>query len=325
MADVALEADVSLMTVSNTFKKPNLVLPETRAKILRVAKRLGYVPNLVAANLASGRSRIVAAVVPSIRNSSFARTIQGLGEYLVEHDCELMLAVANTPERESQAVQAFLGRRPDGIILTGNTHRPEVVQLLKKAQIPVVETWILSGPRIDMAAGFHLREASYELTKQMVRKGYRHIGFASYVPENEPRYLQRQEGFQAALSEAGLRDDVLFYTEESRGFAGGRLAIEALEAIEPRLDAIFCATDILAAGAVFEAQRRGWRIPGDFGIAGFGDFDIASEIHPGLSTIRTHGYEIGQAAAKLVLDAVENRRGKRSINVGYDIVIRNSF
>ena len=78
MSDVARRAGVSLMTVSNAFQQPGKVRPETRARVFAAATELGYIPNLIAGNLASGRSRVIAAIVPSLRNSNFARMIQGM-------------------------------------------------------------------------------------------------------------------------------------------------------------------------------------------------------------------------------------------------------
>ncbi|MBP0447699.1 LacI family DNA-binding transcriptional regulator [Roseomonas sp. SSH11] len=324
MSDVAREAGVSPMSVSNAFKRPDIVLPATRERILAVARRLGYVPNRIAGTLASGRSHVVAAIVPSIRNSSFARTIQGLGDYLTEHGYELLLAVADTPERERRAIEAVLGRRPEGIVLTGNEHPPETLALLAGVETPVVETWILGDPIIDMAVGFSLADAGYAIGTFLTGRGYRHIGFAGYAPASQRRFLERQGGFQSALREAGLRDDLLFYAEEAAGFAGGRAAVTELLQREPRLDALFCVTDIFAAGALFECQRRGLSVPGQLAIAGFGDFEIAAEIVPALTTVRTRGYEIGQAAGRLLLDRAAGGPPGGRVNVGFELVSRES-
>ncbi|WP_276330617.1 LacI family DNA-binding transcriptional regulator [Microvirga aerophila] len=154
MSDVARRAGVSLMTVSNAFQQPGKVRPETRARVLAAATELGYIPNLIAGNLASGRSRVIAAIVPSLRNSNFARMIQGMTDQLEKHGYELLLATADTPEREVKAITTFLGLRVDGLVLTGTGHSRDVRSLLEAARLPVVETWNLDGPYIDMAVGF---------------------------------------------------------------------------------------------------------------------------------------------------------------------------
>jgi LacI family gluconate utilization system Gnt-I transcriptional repressor len=247
-----------------------------------------------------------------------------LGDCLAEHGYELLLAVAETPERERRAIEAVLGRRPEGIVLTGNEHPPETLALLASAETPVVETWILGDPIIDMAAGFSLTKAGYAIGSFLTGRGYRHIGFAGYAPASQRRFLERQVGFQVALKHAGLRDDLLFYAEEVTGFAGGRAAVAGLLEQEPRLDALFCVTDIFAAGALFECQRRGLSVPGQLAVVGFGDFEIAAEIVPALTTVRTRGYEIGQAAGRLILDRAAGAAPGQRIDVGFELVSRES-
>jgi LacI family gluconate utilization system Gnt-I transcriptional repressor len=126
MSDVARAAGVSSMTVSNCFKYPEKVVEETRRNVLEAAAKLGYVPNLIAGNLASGRSKIVAAITPSIQNSNFAGMIMGLENELGAHGYHLMVSVVEAPEREYEAARALIGRRVDGIVLTGvdRTMRP---------------------------------------------------------------------------------------------------------------------------------------------------------------------------------------------------------
>jgi LacI family transcriptional regulator, gluconate utilization system Gnt-I transcriptional repressor len=325
MSDVARAAGVSLMTVSNAFQQPKKVRAETRERIFAAAAELGYIPNLIAGNLASGRSRVIAAIVPSLRNSNFARMIQGLTDHLEHRGYELLLAVADTPERQLAAVTTFLGRRVDGLLLTGTEHSPEVRSLLEAARIPVVETWNLDGPFIDMAVGFSNYEAARALTELMISRGYQHIGFAGFEPR-DLRFRERQRAFQDALSAAGLRNDLLFFGPESLGFSGGRAALDHLRQREPRLQAMICVTDIFAVGALFECMRRGWPVPERFALAGYGDYEIAAEVPPGLTTVRTRGYAIGGVAAELLVEKVETGFvAEATHNVGYELVLRGSL
>jgi LacI family gluconate utilization system Gnt-I transcriptional repressor len=324
MQDVAREAGVSLMTVSNAFQQPGKVRSDTREKVFAAAAKLGYVPNLIAGNLASGKSRVVAAILPSLRNSNFARMIQGIDECLAARGYELVLAVGDTPERELEAARTFVGRRADGIILTGTEHSPEVRRLLEAARIPTVETWNLDGPLIDMAVGFSNYEAAREITEFIIGRGHRAIGFVGYESRDR-RFRERQRAFEEAMRRAGLRDDLVFFAPEAAGFAGGRLAIEQLTARTPRLEALLCVTDIFAVGAMFECLRRGWAMPERFAVAGFGDYEIAAEVPPGLTTIRTRGYAIGFAAARLLVDKAEQgEMSSPTEDVGYELVVRGS-
>ena len=111
------------MTVSRALRMPGRVAPETRARVEEAVRALGYVPNLVAGALRSQRSRIVVAIVPTLTSSIFAETVEGMTEALRAQDHQLLLANSGyAPETEEDLVRAFLGRRPDGMILTGVHH-----------------------------------------------------------------------------------------------------------------------------------------------------------------------------------------------------------
>jgi LacI family transcriptional regulator, gluconate utilization system Gnt-I transcriptional repressor len=326
MADIAAAAGVSPMTVSNCFKSPHKVHADTRSKVMAMAATLGYVPNLIASNLASGNNRTVAALVPSLRNSNFAKTLEGLSDYLRTRSYELLLAVAEHPELEERVVRGLLGRRPAGIIMTGSAHSEETINLIRQADVPVVETWRDTAPSIDMAVGFSLFDAARDIANMMVGKGLQHIGWAGYNDPDNERYVQRRQGFQKAMTEAGLRSDLLFHTPESAGFATGRLAIETLTRQEPRLQGLCCVTDVVAAGALFECMRRGWRLPEQFSVAGYGDYEIASEVPPGLTTVKTNGKDIGRAAGEMLVQKIETGRVDSIIRkVPYEIIIRHSL
>ncbi len=289
------------------------------------ARRLGYVPNLVAGALASGRSRTVAAIVPSIRNANFSRQIQGLEETLAARGYELLLAIADTPEREAAVVRNVLGRRPDGLVLTGSEHAPGTPKLLATARVPAVETWGLDAKPIDMAVGFKVFDAAYEMTTLLVERGYRRIGFAGHDKPASLRFSERERGFRAALHDRGLDDSVVVHVPVSAGFAGGREALHRLLGLEPGLQAFFGVTDVVAAGALFDCLRRGWPVPRRMAVAGYGDFEIAQEVPPGLTTVKTRGWEVGEAAARMLLQKIETGRAPaKSRDVGYEIVVRGS-
>jgi LacI family gluconate utilization system Gnt-I transcriptional repressor len=325
MSDVAREAGVSPMTVSNAFKHPAKVVAETRERVFSVAARLGYVPNLMAGNLASGRSNIVAAIAPSIQNSNFAGMIIGLENTLRARGYHLIISVVDKIEREFEAVRALIGRRVDGIVLTGVNRDDATRTMLVNAGIPLVETWDLEGPFIDMGVGFSARKAAKDITRLMIASGKRRIGLAGYEVSNNRRFQERVIGFEEAMIEAGLSPNLTAFVPDWSGFSGGRLAMDELLGREPLLEGMFCFTDVLATGALFECMRRGWDVPGRFAIAGYGDYEIAAEVPPGLTTIHTPGDKIGEAAADMILRRING--GDTSdmiIDVGYRLVVRGS-
>lgn len=325
MADVARLAGVSMMTVSNCYKNPKKVVPETRERVLEAAAKLGYVPNLIAGNLVSGRSKVVAAITPSIQNSNFAGMIMGLEHALEAHGYHLIISVVETADREYEAVRALIGRRVDGIVLTGVDRDPATRRLLEMSRIATVETWNLDGPFIDMGVGFSTREAAREATRLMIDKGVRKIGVVGYETAGNQRFMQRLQGFRDAMEAAGLASDLEVFVPGWSDFAGGTLALEQLIAREPGLEGVFCFTDVLAAGVIFECMRRGWAVPDRLAVVGYGDYEIAAQMPPGLTTVHTPGYRIGEEAARMIIARCGGEPIERlTVDVGYNIVRRGS-
>lgn len=321
MRDVAKAANVSVMTVSRAFKTPERVSADTRMTIFAVAERLGYVPNLVAGNLSSGRSHVVAAIIPSLRNSNYASMLEGLESGLVEVGYSMMLARGETPAKEAEAVQAFLKHRPEGFVLVGREHSPEL-RKLRRSPVPVVETFESEGPMLGMGVGFSQFDALREMTRLHIANGHRIIGFAGYATQGVNRFADRSRGFVAAMREAGLCDDLLaFETGADGGFSAGRSALQMLVEKAPGMTALVCATDIIAAGALFECYRRRWHVPERMAISGFGHYEIAGELPQRLTTIRSHAFEIGYHAAKLISDHHASKSTPNPfIDVGFEIV-----
>ncbi|BBK42115.1 LacI family transcriptional regulator [Allostella vacuolata] len=326
MADVARRAGVSPMTVSRAFKTPATVSAAVRQRVEEAAAALGYVPNLVAGNLASSRSRMIAAVVPTLANSNFLGTLKGLSDRLRQEGYQLLLTETGyDPGEEAAAVAAVLGRRPDGIVLTGAQHHPSVTAMLRAAQVAVVETWDLHGPFIDMAVGFSHRAAALALGRMVVGRGYRRVGYIDFPHAGVRRFQERRRGVRAALREAGL-DPGLVAGVADEGYAGGRSGLDSLLSMAGDLDAVICATDVQAIGVLFECARRGWPVPDRLGVAGFGDYEIAAEVPPGLTSVRTNGRGIGVAAAELILRRQEGGMAAAPVlDLGFEIVSRGSL
>ncbi|WJH41145.1 LacI family transcriptional regulator [Aliirhizobium terrae] len=155
LADIAKLAGVSPVTVSRAINTPALVKPRTLEAIEKVIARTGYVPNLLAGGLASRRTRLIAAIVPSVSSTIFAETIEGLNAELVSAGYQLLLGLSGyDPGRELELTRAILARRPDGIILTGITHLKETRAMLTGAGLPIVEIWDSTPSPLDTAVGF---------------------------------------------------------------------------------------------------------------------------------------------------------------------------
>lgn len=325
LGDVAAAAGVSVVTVSRAMNAPAVVSAKTRARIAAAMAKTGYVPDLVARSMAQRRTRIVAGFVPTLLDSIFADTTQGLSDALTR--CGLQLLLGNTqydPAREAELVAAMLGRRPDAIALTGAAHDPGLRRLLRKAGVPVVEMWSLAARPIDLTVGLSNRAAARTAAAHLVARGCRRIGFVGRPVDGNDRARDRQAGYRDALHAAGLPAPAEWVWETETTLEVGRAALDRL-ALPHRLDALLFSADNTAAGALLACIDRGIAVPRDLAICGFGDLPIARALPGGLTTIRVDSYGIGLRAGELLVRALEGRPPRpRRIDVGFELVARGS-
>lgn len=299
--DVAQLAGTSAISVSRYFNSPELVGAETRERIRAAIAHTGYIRNQAAGGLASTQGRIVSAIVPSVSNSIFAETIQGLANTLAAHDYQLLLATHNySLENEEKIVKAMIGWSPCALVLTGVTHSPATEALLASLDMPVIETWDLQDGRPYTQVGFSHIDAGAQMTAYLLSKNYRKIVFADSCNTGDFRAMQRAEGYRIAMETAGARASIVRPREAEPLEAGRQILLAQLRQRAPP-DALFFCNDNMAAGAIYEAARAHIRIPEQCAIAGFGDFAFAAHLMPSLTTIRVPRYEIGRRAAENIL------------------------
>jgi LacI family gluconate utilization system Gnt-I transcriptional repressor len=304
MADVAAIAGVTKMTVSRVLRHPERVHPETRDRILKIMDDIGYVRNRVAGSLTVGSSGLVGAIVPTLRHSLFADTIEGMTDVLAEAGLHLILANSGyrTDVEEGQ-IRAMLERRPDAFVLTGLTHTAEARRLLQTAGMPVIELWESADEPIDMAVGYSNRHAARAMTLALVQSGYRRIVFVNGPSDTNERARHRAEGYAAALDEAGLQPlpiEVVDDVGAIRVETGAKVLRDILHD-QPDVDAIFFTTDVFAVGAILECRARGIAVPERLGIAGFHDLEIGRLVYPTLTTVHVPATDIGRLSGEMIL------------------------
>jgi LacI family gluconate utilization system Gnt-I transcriptional repressor len=321
--DVAKLAGVAPITASRALNTPAQVSAEVRKRVADAVGRTGYVRNGLAGGLASTRSRLVAAVVPTISGPVFLQTVQSLTEALAERGYQLMLGQSGyVDSREDALLEAIIGRRPDGIVLTGIMHSPEGRKRLLAAGIPVVETWDLTPTPLDMLVGFSHVEVGRAVVHFLHARGHRRL---AVVAGDDERSKRRHQAFRDAARAAGLREVPVIYVPAPTTLKSGRSALAGLLQASPDIDAVFCSSDLLALGVMTEAQARGLAVPQQLAVVGFGDLEFAADLHPALTTVRIDGKAIGRQAAQFIVDRAEGRQaGPRVVDIGFSIVERAS-
>lgn len=301
--DVAAMAGVSAITVSRYFNSPEKVSTAVRERLKEIVERLGYVPSQVAGGLASGRGRVVCAIMQNIASATFADLVKGMTDELQASGLQLLLANAQySRELEEAAIRTFVGWHPSALILTRDDHTPAAEAMLRALNIPVVEAWGLVEDRPFHQVGFPHAEAGVQLAEHFIAQGAQRIRFVLPRAQEDFRAIQRAEGYARAMAAAGLVPDVATAQAEDDFEAGAQmLEAHARERKARRPQAIIFANDNMAAGAILEAPALGLRLPQDGAVAGFGDAPISQRLKPSLTTLRPARYQIGQHAARTIL------------------------
>lgn len=323
LADVAQIAGVSAITVSRALNSPDIVSLATLEAVRSAVKQVNYVPNLVAGGLASNRSNLVVAIVPTVASPMFAGTIEALEETLGRAGFQLMIGVSGySLEKEDRLLQTVLSRRPAGVVLTGTLHSADVRARLLATKVPVVETWDLTPDPIGLVVGFSAENIGRDVARHLRDRGYRRPAILS---GDDRRAVVRARGFRDEALRLGLPEPLLHTVPAPTSVGHGRAGLSELLKREPRIDAIACSSDTLALGVLLEAQARALAVPRKLGVMGFGDLNFAATAHPPLSTVAIDGAAMGRHAASFLIARSTGRRVKqRVVDVGYTLVPRAS-
>jgi LacI family gluconate utilization system Gnt-I transcriptional repressor len=323
LEEVAQLAGVSTMTASRALSQPRLVSDATRAKVEQAVAELGYVPNRAARALASAHSRVIVVLVPSLSNAVFTAVLDGIHDAVEASQYQLLIGNTHYSDAEEEKLlNIYLQSNPDGVLLSGVSHSPHVQRVLGSSRIPIVSMMDLAEGEQDLSVGFSQLDAGGAMTRHLIGKGYRRIGFIG--AQLDERTLRRADGYRQAMQAAGLADPALevMVAEPSTIALGAELMRRTL-ALD--CDAVFCCNDDLAHGAIYHCQREGIRVPQDIAIAGFNDLPASAWMMPSLTTVDTPRYRIGYEAASLLLEVIAGRApAQRRIDLGFTLRERES-
>jgi LacI family transcriptional regulator, gluconate utilization system Gnt-I transcriptional repressor len=326
MKEIARRAGVAPMTVSRVLTDPDKVLPETRARVMAVIEREGFIRNQLASSMRSSR-RIVGTMVPPLINSGIAEQVQGMSDACHAAGYQLLLIQGDFDvEAEEEAIRALLGWQPAGLILQAFVQSPAARQLLVASGTAVVEISEVRGREpVDLAVGVSNFDTAYAMTCHLLDKGYRRIGFVSTPVHGNDRLQQRRIGYRQALADRGHAYPENLEVEVPITPLGGAEALAILSGRDSALDVIFRSSDTLAGGAVQECHRRGWRVPERLAIAGYGDTDLAAQLFPRLTTLRVERYEMGRQAVEQLRRRLAGEVDLPPVTaIGFEIVERES-
>jgi LacI family transcriptional regulator, gluconate utilization system Gnt-I transcriptional repressor len=322
ITDVAAAAGVAPMTVSRVINTPDRVTPETTARVREAIDRLGYVPNLIAGGLSSRKSRMVAAVVPTIAHPMFAGLVQAFSATMRQAGYQVMLSISGYDETDDEALfRAILGRRPDAFLITGSGYTPTALQMLIEARIPVIEIWDVSSRPIDMAIGFDHVQVGADVARFFHAKGH---GRFAVLSAQDSRAISRARGFTEEVAQLGGELVLEQAVPAPSTMAAGRTVARALLPLLDQRCAVFCSSDTLAFGVLTEALKHGIQVPDRLALCGFGNLEISEMNEPPITTVSLEGTGTGRSAAAFLLRrlAGEAPNDQERVQVPFSIIER---
>lgn len=324
LADVAAEAGVSVMTVSRVVNGRPGVGKDTRERVRRAIESLGYRPNVVARGLRAASSRSIGLIVPDVTNPYFPEIVRGAEDVAVEHGYTLLLTNGvEDVARETAALRAFEDHLVAGVIACSPRLESEELYRLLERQRAAVLVNRRSDPRYAGSVRIDHEQGARMLMRHVHEVGCRRPAYLS-GPAHSHAGRERLLGHQREAAELGLGlppERVVPCAPTVKG--GAKAARETLERF-PDVDALICFNDLVAAGALQAAEEMGIAVPKELAVTGYDDIVFARMFSPGLTTIRAPKYELGQQAARMLMDRMQGRNYGVNIVLQPELVVRGS-
>ena len=325
LSDLAHAAGVTSATVSMALNGNSRISLATRERVQALAKQMGYRPNGLARGLRKSRSRVIGLLVTDIRVQTFALITLGAESVARERGSSVLLANSeNDSAREREYIDLMRDHRVDGLLIV--PVGGEVSHLRELANHSVPPVFLHRRPegivghliRVDEAAGVGLA------ISHLVSLGRKRIAYAMGTGITAASRA-RLTGYRTAISESGFDVDERLVVSGSPTYGGGRAAVAELITGGAEFDALVCVGDLVAAGAVVELRQRGIPVPDQVAVCGFEDTDIAQAVDPPLTSVHLRPFEIGQIAARLLLDSIDTHSAElHEIDVAPSLVVRAS-
>lgn len=323
--DVAKAAGVSINTVSRALNNKPDINKETKERVLRVARELGYVRDATAVSLRYGLTKVVGVIFEDSSNPFFSEVLRGIEQAARSEEFNIILM--NTEREyylEERAIQTMLSRRVDGIIICPTQEREEDVRALASTGVPTVVVGVrLSEPVLSQVYSDD-EKGAYLAVNHMLKRGRRRIVFLSaymYKSVAQMRYA----GYLKALKEFGITES--FVVEVEEGVENAYVKTRELLSSGPRFDGLFCFNDIAAIGALQAIREKGLRVPDDVSVVGYDDISLANFVCPRLTTIRIDKELEGRTAFGILIELIKGKSEKRSFKsvvLDVELVVRDS-
>lgn len=330
LKDLARKLGISASTVSRALHDHPDISDKTKQKVIKAAEEYGYQPNPIAQSLKKQSSKTIGVIVPEIRHNFFATVISGVEEVAYDAGYIIMVCQSNeTLSREIMTTRALAANRVAGVVMaiSHETTTYDHMRAIMRQGIPLVQFDRVVDELNTGKVIIDDFKAAYRATSHLIDCGYKRIGFLAgkeVINLNRLRF----KGFKRALQNHGIP----YYPELHTGTGGcrgidGRIGAETYLEMENPPDAILAINDPVAVGAFCRFKEAGLRIPDDIAIAGFSGSPQAALIEPALTTVSQPAFEMGRAAAAMLLRQLSNGQDEfipETVTLETELLIRGS-
>ena len=326
--DIASQLGISPSTVSKALKNHPDISLETRKKVNDLAKELHYNPNPIALSLRSSKTKTIGLIVPEIVHHFFSSVISGIEDVAYDAGYSVMIYQSNESyNREVIAVKSLLNNRVDGILISVSkeTRNYDHLKEIKEHSVPFVMFDRVCDEIIADKVIVDDYQGAYNATRHMIVTGCRRIAHFAGPPGLKIADLRRS-GYTDALIDHNLkieRDLVIFCDNFNQAI----IRTKQLMSNPQPPDAIIAVNELTATGVIKAAAEIGTRVPQDLSVIGFTNGLISQVVHPTLTTVDQHGYQIGQTSVQMLLDRmIRNETDYPAVEqvIKTDLVVRES-
>ncbi len=305
--DVARLAGVSTATVSRAMHTPHALRPATLARVQEVMKEHGYIYNATAGDFSRRKSTVIGLLVIS-NTTKIATTVKAIQQVATEQGFPLIVCTCGfDPELERKHLQQFLERGVAGVVVIG--HMKENVHVLESLQqrgIPLVFLWE-SLPETNFSyIGIDNEKACFTMTSHLIKLGHKRIAFMCGFKAGVSRLEKRYNGYKRALVEHGLPFEPELVLSLTSNLSNGKNGMLQLLELPNPPRCVFCASDVLAMGALAALYQKGLSAPEDMTVVGFDNSDIAEYTCPPLTSVHIPGVEMGQLGIQALMTLIRN-------------------
>jgi LacI family transcriptional regulator len=328
--DIARKLNVSAATVSRALMDHPSVNINTKQKVLEAASEMGYRSNHLASNLRKKKSNIIGIIVGNLNSSFMSNVLAGVEKVVSEAGYNLIISQSlDNIAKEINIAQAMYNNRVDGLLvsLAYETSNADHFESFVKRGIPLVyfdRVW--PHPKCPSIEIDNIK-ASYDITDHLIKQGCKRIAHITAFRLSSVA-ADRFKGYEQALQEHGIPVDDSLIIPTQLTLAAGIEAAHTILAMPKRPDGVFVINDACAVSCMQELKRHGVRIPQDIAFAGFNNDTEAKIIEPNLTTVNYKGYDMGEVAAKILINRLNNNSNVLSddnkLIQHSEIVIRDS-